>query len=50
LNDLQHCARREILTPDFATLAHRPKDLPLGNAGRGGPGVDCCFDLGGDGN
>ena len=50
LNDLQHCAWREILTPDFAALAHRAKDLPLGNAGRGGPGVDRGFDPGGDGN
>jgi hypothetical protein len=50
LNDLQHCARREILTPDFAALAHRAKDLPLSNAGRGDPHVDGCFDPGGDGN
>jgi hypothetical protein len=50
LNDLQHCAWREILTPDFAALAHRAKDLPRGNAGRGGPGVDRGFDPGGDGN
>ncbi len=50
LNDLQHCTWREILTPDFAALAHRAKDLPLGNAGRGGPRVDRCFDPGGDGN
>ena len=49
LNDLQHRARREILTPDFAALAHRAKDLPLG-AGRGGPPVDRCFDLGRDSN
>jgi hypothetical protein len=34
LNDLQYCARREILAPDFAPLAHRAKDLTLGNAGR----------------
>src|ERR1700677_3536156 len=50
LNDLQHRAWREILTPDFATLAHRAKDLPLGNAGRSGPRIDRCFDPGGDGN
>jgi hypothetical protein len=47
LNDLQHCTRREILTPDFAALAHRTKNLPLGNAGRGGPRVDCSFDQAG---
>jgi hypothetical protein len=40
LNDLQHGARREILTPDFAALAHSAKYLSLGNAGRGGPRVD----------
>src|SRR6202453_519073 len=50
LNDLQHRTWREILTPDFAALAHCAKDLPRGNAGRGGPGVDRCFDPGGDGN
>src|ERR1700727_293929 len=50
LNDLQHGTWREILTPDFATLAHRAKDLPLGHAGRGGTGVDRRFDPGGDGN
>src|SRR6202021_1352113 len=48
LNDLQHRTWREILTPDFAALAHRAKDLPFGNAGRGGPGVDRCFDPRGD--
>jgi len=36
LNDLQHCAWREIFTPDLAALAHRAKDLTLSNAGRGG--------------
>jgi hypothetical protein len=50
LNDLQHCAWREILPPDFAALAHRAKDLPLGNAGRGSPRVDRRFDLGRYGN
>jgi hypothetical protein len=50
LNDLQHRARREILAPDFAALAHRAKNLPLGNAGCGGPFVDRCFDPGRDGN
>jgi hypothetical protein len=39
LHDLQHCTWREILAPDFAALAHRAKDLPLGNSGCGGPGV-----------
>jgi hypothetical protein len=28
LNDLQHRARREILAPDFAPLAHRAKIFP----------------------
>jgi hypothetical protein len=50
LHDLQHRARRELLAPDFAALAHRAEDLPLGNAGRGGPSVNRCFDPGGDGN
>jgi hypothetical protein len=50
LNDLQHRTWREILTPDFGALAHRAKDLPLGNPGPGGPRVDRCFDPGGDGN
>jgi hypothetical protein len=49
LNDLQHGTWREILAPDFAALAHRAKNLPLGNSGRGGPGVDRRFDLGRDG-
>jgi hypothetical protein len=42
LNDLQYGPWREILSPNFATLAHRAKDPPLGNAGRGGPSVDRC--------
>jgi hypothetical protein len=46
LNDLQHGTWREILTPDFARLSHRAKDLSLGNAGR----VRRCFHPGGDGN
>jgi hypothetical protein len=50
LNDLQNRTRGEILTPDFAPLAHGAKDLPLGHAGRGGPRVDRCFDPGGDSN
>src|SRR5271156_6293275 len=50
LNDLQHRTWREILPPNFAALAHGAKDFPLGNAGRDGPGVDGCFDPGGDGN
>jgi hypothetical protein len=50
LNDLQHGTWREILAPDFAALAHGAKDLALGNAGRGCPGVDRGFDPGGDGN
>jgi len=48
LNDLQHCPWREILTPDFAALAHGAKDLSLGNAGRGGPRVDRRLDPGRD--
>jgi hypothetical protein len=43
LNDLQHCAWREMHTPNFAALAHCAKD-PLANAGRGSPSVDRCFD------
>jgi predicted permease len=50
LNDLQHRTWREILTPNFAALAYRAKDLPRGNAGRRGPRVDRRFDPGGDGN
>src|SRR5271156_7241152 len=50
LNNLQHCTWRKILAPYFAALAHRAKDLSLGHAGRGGPGVDRRFDPGGDGN
>jgi hypothetical protein len=50
LNDLQHCTWREVLTPNFAALAHRAKDLSFGDAGRGGPRVDRRFDPGGDGN
>ena len=49
LNDLQHCTGRDILTINFGALAHGAKDLPLGNAGRGGPRVDRCFDPGRDG-
>jgi hypothetical protein len=50
LNDLQHGAWREILTPDFAALAHCAKDLARANAGRVGPRVDGCFHPGGDRN
>jgi hypothetical protein len=44
LNDLLHGTWSEILAPNFAALVHRAKDLPLGDAGRDGPGVDRCFD------
>ena len=47
LNDLQHGTWSETLAPDFAALAHCAKDLPFGNAGRGGPRVDRCFDQAG---
>jgi hypothetical protein len=50
LNDLLHGTWSEILAPDFAALVHRAKDLPLGDAGRDGPGVDRCFDPRRNGN